>query len=464
MDYEGNPIDLASDSGGGGGIPTDISELELKTQNIDVTTTTLETKLNGNLTMSNIKKIDTNIVGTGQYGTGVLVNVIRPNLCLGATFIIHTEDGLGIDVNSLLIPVAAWHGLLGIGKRAALFRTNDKITPVYMTDLFYKQDCTITVDEFYRYALPKKWFLSDDNYILTCTADSRDGYMQRPIPFVYDPIVLQVDTNRSGSDANGLPTLYLLTLLNYASNDILWHCSFQYEKSIGDLSKLIVNDISLSSIPSVAQAIKDNTKLIQDSIPQYAYIDVYHQENTVTQQAIQQNVWLPAYHSLPSGHDICSVSTSSFYVPADVTYVDYKIQQSPTIGVYHFDTQLELSLVQSPISTIGISLDISLLDSNGDVTQDFDKKFHMVTYATSTFASVATYKYQSTMKVTISDPTVVKIRFQLYNIASAPINTYGLLVSLTNPLRLRVNRLDIPVSNTGADLGNVVFDPSNPIP
>ena len=461
MDFEGNPLDVA---GGGGTIPTDITQLELKTQNIDVLTTSLETKLNGNMTMTNIKKIDTNIVSTGQYGTGVLVNVIRPNLCLGSTFILHTEDGLGIDVTSLLIPVAAWHGLLGIGKRAALFRTNDKTTPVHMTDLFFKQQCTITVDGFYRYQLPLPWFLSDDNYILTCTADANDGYMTRPIPFVYDPIVLQIDTNRSGSDANGLPTLYLLTLLNYASNDILWHCTFQYEKSIGDLSKLIVNDISLNSIPSVSQAIKDNTKMIQDSLPQYAYIDVYHQETTVTQQAIQQNVWLPAYHSLPAGHEICSVSTSSFYVPGDATYIDYTVQQSPTPGIYYFDVQTELSLLQSAVSTIGISLDISLLDSNGDVTPDYDKKFHVVTYAVSTFASAVTYKYQSTVKVVISDPTVAKIRFQLYNIASGAINTMGLLVSLTNPLRLRVCRLNIPTSNVGADLGNVVFDPSNPLP
>ena len=464
MDFEGNSIDLVG--GGGGSIPTDITELELKTQNIDVLTTSLETKLNGNMTMSNIKKIDTNIVSTGQYGTGVLVNVIRPNLCLGSTFILHTEDGLGIDVTSLLIPVPAWHGFLGIGKRAALFRTSDKTTPVHMTELFFKQQCTITVDGFYRYQLPLPWFLSDDNYILTCTTDgANDGYMTRPIPFVYDPIVLQVDTNRSASDANGLPTLYLLTLLNYASNDILWHCTFQYEKSIGDLSKITVNDISLTNIPSVSQAINDNTKMIQNSLPQYAYIDVYHQETTVTQQAIQQNVWLPAYHSLPSGHEICSVSTSSFYVPGDVTYIDYTVQQSPTPGEYHFDVKTELSLSQTPASTIGISLDISLLDNNGDVTPDYDKKFHMVTYPTSTgFTSVATYKYQSTVKVVISDPTVVKIRFQLYNIASGVINTMGLVVSLTNPLRLRVCRLNIPSSNTGADLGNVIFDPSNPLP
>ena len=458
MDFEGNPIDLVA--GGGGTIPTDITELELKTQNIDVSTTSLETKLNGNLNMSNVKYIDTNIVSVGSYGTGVLVNVIRPSLCLGSTFILHTEDGLGIRLTSLLIPVAAWHGLLGISKRVALFRTIDKDTAVYMTDRFFKQACTITIDGFYRYQLPIPWVLADDNYILTCTADANDGYMTRPIPYVYDPIVLQVDTNRSASDANGLPTLYLLTLLNYASNDILWHCSFQYEKSIGDLSKLIVNDISLTSIPSVSQAIKDNTKMIQDSLSQYAYIDVYHQETTVTQQAIQQNVWLPAYHSLPAGHEICSVSTSSFYVPGDATYIDYTV----TPGVYHFDVQTELSLFQSPVSTIGISLDISLLDSNGDMTQDFDKKFHIVTFASSTFASAVTYKYQSTVKVVISDPTVVKIRFHLYNIASGAINTMGLLVSLTNPLRLRVCRLNIPNSNTGADLGNVIFGPSNPIP
>ena len=418
MDYEGNPLDPT----GGGSVPTDLTALENKTQNIDVATVADATILNGQLTITKIDAVDTNIITVGVNGTGVAVHVLRPNLCLGQTFIIHTTDLAGIDLSALLIPVIGWDGVIGLSKRCSIFRTTDANNAIYTSDIFRKTDCTITADFFYRYQLPAVWHLDDGSYVQTCMADSNDAYMTRSVPYTFDPILIPVDTNYS-MFINGLPTLQGLVQIDTARLDVLYHCSFQYKKALPDTSKLTVADIALTNTASLVTALSQ----LYDRQPQYGFVNI---TSNITQdgyinpfyQPISTS-WGPAYSTgftssaLAREQAILHTTTSSqFYIPSDGSYIDYLMPSSPYPGTYKFDIDSALTFVNTTVGTYGFCLDISLLNAAGAILADFDKKFHMVTFRTSN--SSLTWSYSDVISVVVTDPLARKIRLQIQSIAS----------------------------------------------
>jgi hypothetical protein len=430
MDYEGNPLDPT----GGGSVPTDLTALENKTQNIDVTTSAGSTNMNGLLTLSKIDTIDTNIIDIGTLGAGVIQHVMKPNLCLGQTFILHTADGKGVDVEYLLIPASGWDGVFGLGKRCAIFKTLTPTTALYMTGVFRKSDCMITADFFYRYPLPDLWHLDDGNYIMTCMADSNDGYFMRPVSYTYDPIIIPVDINYS-LFVNDTPTLEGLVSLYGPRLDILYHCSFQYKKALPDSSKLTVGDVAVANTTSLVAALAQ----LYARQPQYGYVDI---TSSLTEdqyinpfyQPISTS-WGPAYSSgftTPLDQTITHLTTSPhFVIPSDGSYIDYILPSSPYPGSYKFDIDSSLTFASQSNCTFGFCLDISLLDSTGVILPDFDKQFHMVTFRAST--GYLTWSYADVISVLVTNPLTRKIRLQIQSITSN-----ATVVSLQTPLSYKL--------------------------
>ena len=158
MDYEGNPLE----DGGGGGIPTDITELELKTQNIITTTVKGTTFIDGNVSISHIPSetvpiIDLNGIGSLGVKLFPLANTMVQN-CIGQTFSIAHVGG--IDITSFLIPVDAWYDQNLTGDKMVGLFVNGSTPWLKMTTGFHAHDCTLTADGlFFRYVLGHSWHL-----------------------------------------------------------------------------------------------------------------------------------------------------------------------------------------------------------------------------------------------------------------------------------------------------------------
>jgi hypothetical protein len=406
-----------------------ISELKWKTQNISDTTVDGTTMVNGDMKITRKDKTDTDIIAVGSLGFGLDIHVHVQSVSIGQTFIIHTNDELGVYIPAVLIPVPGWGSFYS--KRFAIYEQD---VLIFLSQPFRKVDCTITPNNFYRYQLPSILHLPDGNYTMTCSADANDAYFKRPVNFVYDPILIPVNINYSLT-IDGIPTLERLTILEYNDLDLLYHMSFQYVRTLADSSVLSVSDIALKSYSSVNATLDYLETSTARGIIDFGYI--YGETNLVIMPQPITNTFGYAYTiaNIDLSKARILFLSNSRYATTEY-HIDYHVSG---VGDYIFDVDAEINFMSSQTVTTFVMLGITSMSDN-----DIPIKYKIEKNIGYDMALNVECKWsmKGLTVVSVTDPAVKKIRFRIQTSCTpGTSSTFNMLFGYNKPVRLYVQRV-----------------------
>ena len=448
MDYEGNPLE----DGGGGGSPTDITSLELKTQNILGTTIHGTTFIDGNVSISHIPYETVPIINlNGIESLGVklfpLANTMLQD-CIGQTF--HITHVGGIDVTSFLIPVDAWYdqSISGRGAKIIGLFVNGKAPWLQMTNAFNVQDCTITADGlFFRYTLGPSWHLDNGViYDMVCTCHHLDAVMQRPVVFVYDPII-SVSDIATFRQVDNLPSnQWLSKVYPNEQQDLYFHIGFEFPRPLPDSSVVTVGDISLRSLgtQSVSQTFRALNQVFSFTMvpsDEQSYALVPHVP-VCTSHAWYQIVSMYDPNPLVKVNLLSSPSLQMFTtIPGYGKFITsscvYRSFEYPYIGDCVFEIDAEASFI--PNRPMSVAITLTQMD---EMYKEYDVQvYNKVTYAIESSLSVVNrWSFNGPITNTIQNGLVTKTRIDL---SLRSLGDIGLdptvIIGPQSPVRLRVS-------------------------
>ena len=444
MDYEGNPLE---DGSGGGGTPTDISDLLLKTQNILDTTVPGTTFIYGDVTVSNAGDVATPII-TAWDSPGRVREVFPltgVQNCLGEQFISLQK----LSIISLMLPVQTWKKPTLPRSIWVMMMPHNAL--IYDAMYITSADCKLSSDRlFYIYTLPTPWELDGKStyYINSTSTDPTDSILSRDIAWVYGSEIVPLCITTSHQD-RGDPSpdnTIIVYDIEYSQRYYYFPVGFQFMKAKPDTSVLTVGDVAVTGIPSIIKMFNDMNQLgYIDMFPTSGSIITSFQPTSSSINVIASLITSP----LPTETVfINTMMTSAFTLsPGDGLYeLCYTIPNSPAVGLYRFSVDFEINFNRPRYNSFTLMLVTDVLNSAYETIVNSTTTHGAIDYVIKLDDDLITYKYKSNVSLkTGTDPYRSKfIRFRMATQLTRYVVAENLKLYLSQELPFHMRVTSIP--------------------